>query len=137
MNMKKRIKVTIADFTTLKENLNDPAELALYEKANGHTYDAEIEHDGYAIVDVTEDDYIELAPGEYQLMIEEWTDAGSIGEWRVQTKSDPADDTALLYRKVDANGKELEAPVSVPKQVVELVAKTWFGKKAKPQSEDV
>lgn len=134
--MKKRIKVTIADFTALKENLNDLQELSLYEQANGHTYDAEIEHDGYAIVDVTEDDYIELAPGEYQLMIEEWTNAGNIGEYMVQTKSDPADDTALLYRKVDANGNELQAPVSLPKQVVELVAKTWFGKKNKTQSDE-
>jgi hypothetical protein len=134
--MKKRIKVTIADFSTLKENLNDPAELALYEGANGNTYDAEIEHDGYAIVDVTEDDYIELAPTEYQLMIEEWTKAGTIGEWLVQTKSDPADDTALLYRKVDESGNEQEAPVSLPKQVVEMVAKTWFGKQSKPKTEE-
>ncbi|EST56287.1 hypothetical protein T458_02925 [Brevibacillus panacihumi W25] len=134
--MKKRIKVTIADFTALQENLNDPQELALYESANGNTYDAEIEHDGYAIVDVTEEDYIELAPGEYQLMIEEWTDAGRIGDLQLQTKSDPADDTALLYRLVDASGKEQEAPVSLPKQIVELVAKTWFGKNKKPQNEE-
>lgn len=134
--MKKRIKVTIADFTALQENLNDPQELALYESANGNTYDAEIEHDGYAIVDVTEEDYIELAPGEYQLMIEEWTDAGRIGDLQLQTKSDPADDTALLYRLVDASGKEQEAPVSLPKQIVELVAKTWFGKYKKPQNEE-
>ena len=59
--MAKRIKVTIHDFATLKENLNNPEELALYEAANGNTYDAEIEHDGYAVIDVTEDDYIELA----------------------------------------------------------------------------
>jgi len=134
--MKKRIKVTIADFTVLKENLNDPQELALYESANGNTYDAEIEHDGYAIVDVTEEDYIELAPSEYQLMIEEWTDAGRIGDLQLQTKSDPADDTALLYRLVDANGKEQEAPVSLSKQIVELVAKTWFGKNKKPQNDE-
>lgn len=130
--MKKRIKVTISDFTTLKENLNDPQELSLYEGANGHTYDAEIEHDGYAVVDLTDDTYIELAPGEYQVMIEEWTTAGQIGELTLQTKSDPADDTALLYRLVDSAGSETQAPVSLPKQVVELVAKTWFGKKANP-----
>lgn len=133
--MKRRIKVTIADFESLKQNLNNPEELALYETANGNTYDAEIEHDGYAIVDVTEDDYIELAPGEYQLMIEEWTDAGKIGELTLQTMSDPADDKALLYRTVDAGGKEVQAPVSLPKQVVELVAKTWFGKKQKTETE--
>ncbi|MFS0554238.1 hypothetical protein [Brevibacillus sp. 179-C9.3 HS] len=129
--MKKRIKVTIADFAPLKENLNNQEELALYEAANGNTYDAEIEHDGYAIVDVTEEDYIELAPGEYQLMIEEWTNAGQIGEWTLQTMSDPADDKALLYRTVDKTGTEMQAPQSLPKQVVELVANTWFGKKAK------
>ena len=134
--MKRRIKVTIADFAALKENLNDPQELALYESANGNTYDAEIEHDGYAIVDVTEEDYIELAPGEYQLMIEEWTDAGRVGESLLQTKSDPADDSALLYRLVDENGKEQEAPVSLSKQVVELIAKTWFGKSKKPQADE-
>lgn len=134
--MKKRIKVTIADFATLQENLNDPQELALYESANGNTYDAEIEHDGYAIVDVTEEDYIELAPGEYQLMIEEWTDAGRVGEWLLQTKSDPADDTALLYRLLDANGQEQETPVSLSKQVVELIAKTWFGKSKKLQADE-
>lgn len=133
--MKKRIKVTIADFTSLKENLNNAEELALYEAANGNTYDAEIEHDGYAIVDVTEEDYIELAPGEYQLMIEEWTNAGQIGEWTLQTMSDPADDKALMYRSVDKAGVEVHAPQSLPKQVVELVANTWFGKKAKKVEE--
>lgn len=132
--MKRRIKVTITDFAPLKENLNDQAELALYESANGNTYDAEIEHDGYAVVDLSEDDYIELAPGEYQLMIEEWTNAGQIGELTLQTKSDPADDKALLYRTVDATGNETQAPVSLPKQVVELVAKTWFGKKQKAEA---
>lgn len=133
--MTKRIKVTIADFAPLKENLNNPEELALYEAANGNTYDAEIEHDGYAVIDVTEDEYIELAPGEYQLMIEEWTTAGHMGEWTLQTKSDPADDKALLYRSVDAEGNEVQAPQSLPKQVVELVAATWFGKKAKKLEE--
>lgn len=129
--MKKRIKVTITDFEPLKANLNDPEELALYEAANGNTYDAEIEHDGYAVVDLTEEDYIELAPGEYQLMIEDWTGAGKLEGLTLQTMSDPADDKALLYRLVDEAGKEAQAPVSVPKQVVELVYKTWFGKKQK------
>ena len=133
--MTKRVKVTIADFAPLKENLNNPEELALYEAANGNIYDAEIEHDGYAIVDVTEEDYIELAPGEYQLMIEEWTNAGQIGELTLQTKSDPADDKALLYRSVDASGNEVQAPQSLPKQVVEMVANTWFGKKKKAEIE--
>lgn len=133
--MKRRVKVTIADFSSLKENLNNPEELALYEASNGNTYDAEIEHDGYAIVDVTEEDYIELAPGEYQLMIEEWTVAGQIGEWTLQTKSDPDDDKSLVYRFVDAAGNEQQAPQSLPKQVVELIAKTWFGKKQKSQEE--
>lgn len=133
--MTKRIKVTIADFAPLKENLNNPEELALYEAANGNTYDAEIEHDGYAVIDVTEDEYIELAPGEYQLMIEEWTIAGKLGEWTLQTKSDPADDKALLYRSVDADGNEVQAPQSLPKQVVELIAAAWFGKKAKKLEE--
>lgn len=133
--MKRRIKVTITNFAPLKENLNDPAEMALYESANGNIYDAEIEHDGYAVVDLSEDDYIELAPGEYQLMIEEWTNAGQIGELTLQTKSDPADDKALLYRTVDAAGNEAQAPVSLSKQVVELVAKTWFGKKQKTEAD--
>ncbi|RNB89229.1 hypothetical protein EDM59_09090 [Brevibacillus nitrificans] len=129
--MKKRIKVTITDFEPIKQNLNDPEELSLYEAANGNTYDAEIEHDGYAVVDLSEDNYLELAPTEYQLMIEEWTNAGKIGELTLQTKSDPADDKALLYRMVDEAENEAQAPVSLPKQVVELVSKTWFGKKQK------
>ncbi|WP_312116795.1 hypothetical protein [Brevibacillus reuszeri] len=133
--MTKRVKVTIADFAPLKENLNNPEELALYETANGNIYDAEIEHDGYAIVDVTEEDYIELAPGEYQLMIEEWVNAGQIGELTLQTKSDPADDKALLYRSVDASGNEVQAPQSLSKQAVEMVANTWFGKKKKSEIE--
>ncbi|GED66403.1 hypothetical protein BRE01_01050 [Brevibacillus reuszeri] len=133
--MTKRVKVTIADFAPLKENLNNPEELALYETANGNIYDAEIEHDGYAIVDVTEEDYIELAPGEYQLMIEEWVNAGQIGELTLQTKSDPADDKALLYRSVDASGNEVQAPQSLSKQAVEMVANTWFGKKKKAEIE--
>ncbi|UYZ12039.1 MULTISPECIES: hypothetical protein [Brevibacillus] len=127
--MKRRVKVTIEDFAPLKENLNNPEELALYEAANGHIYDAEIEHDGYAVIDLPDGEYIELAPGEYQIMIEEWTKAGAIGELTLETKSDPADDKALLYRLVDASGAEKEPPRSLPKQVVELLGKTWFGKK--------
>lgn len=131
--MKRRVKVTIEDFSSLQENLNNPEELALYQGANGHTYDAEIEHDGYAIIDVTEDDYIELAPGEYQIMIEEWTKAGNIGDCTLETKSDPADDKAMLYRLVDASGNEKEQLMSLSKQVVELLGKTWFGKNAKKE----
>lgn len=127
--MKRRVKVTIEDFAPLKENLNNPEELALYEAANGHIYDAEIEHDGYAVIDLPDGEYIELAPGEYQIMIEEWTKAGAIGELTLETKSDPVDDKALLYRLVDASGAEKEPPRSLPKQVVELLGKTWFGKK--------
>jgi hypothetical protein len=127
--VKRRVKVTIEDFAPLKENLNNPEELALYEAANGHIYDAEIEHDGYAVIDLPDGEYIELAPGEYQIMIEEWTKAGVIGELTLETKSDPADDKALLYRLVDASGAEKEPPRSLPKQVVELLGKTWFGKK--------
>jgi hypothetical protein len=127
--VKRRVKVTIDDFAPLKENLNNPEELALYEAANGHTYDAEIEHDGYAVIDLPDGEYIELAPGEYQIMIEEWTKAGSIGGLTLETKSDPADDKALLYRLVDESGAEKEPPQSLPKQVVELLGNTWFGKK--------
>jgi hypothetical protein len=127
--MKRRVKVTIENFASIKENLNHPEELALYEAANGRTYDAEIEHDGYAVIDLPDGEYIELAPGEYQIMIEDWQTAGTIGNATVETRSDPADDKALLYRIVDQAGNELEAPRSLPKQVVELLAKTWFGKK--------
>ncbi|USG63760.1 hypothetical protein NDK47_16460 [Brevibacillus ruminantium] len=128
--MKRRVKVTIEDFALLQENLNDPAELALYQEANGRTYDAEIEHDRYAIIDVTEEDYIELAPSEYQVMIEEWASAGAYGEYQVETKSDPADDKAMLYRLVDASG-QVQKELSLPKQVVELLGKVWFSKQAK------
>jgi hypothetical protein len=127
--MKRRVKVTIEDFTKIKENLNNPEELALYEAANGSTYDAEIEYDGYAVIEFPDGEYIELAPGEYQVMIEDWQTAGTIGDVTVETKSDPNDDKALVYRIVDSAGNELEAPRSLPKQVVELLAKTWFGKK--------
>jgi len=34
-----------------------------------------------------------------------------------------------LYRLVDASGAETEPPRSLSKQVVELLGKTWFGKK--------
>lgn len=130
--VKRRVKVTIEDFTNLQENLNDPAELALYQGANGHTYDAEIEHDGYAIIDLTEEDYIELAPGEYQIMIEEWTAAGAIGAYKLETKSDPADDKSLLYRLVDEGG-QVQEERSLSKQAVEQLAKVWFGKPAKKE----
>jgi len=127
--MKRLVKVTIKDFSKIRENLENPADVSLYEAANGRTYHAEIEHDGYAVIDLPDEEYIELAPGEYQIMIEDWQDAGTVGEGTLQTKSDPADDTALLYRVVNGNGEELEPPRSLPKQVVQLLARTWFGTK--------
>lgn len=133
--MKRLVKVTIQDFSQLKENLNDPAELKLYEEANGQTYEAEIEHDGYAVIDLSEDEYIELAPGEYQLMITEWKIAGKTGDLTIETKSDPEDDTALLYRGVDAVGNEVQPPQSLPKQLISILAKTWFGEKKSNISE--
>jgi hypothetical protein len=125
--VKRTVKVTIRDFSAIAENLNDPGELALYESANGRTYEAEIEPDGYAVVDVSDEDYIELAPGEYQIMIEDWTVAGKLGELTLETKSDPEDDKNLLYRGVDADGREVQRAQSLPKQVVSQLAKTWFG----------
>ncbi|GAA4710374.1 hypothetical protein [Brevibacillus fulvus] len=127
--MKRTIKVTIRDFSKLEENLNDPNELKLYESANGQLYEAEIEHDGYAVIDLTDEDYIELAPDEYEYIIAEWTPAGTVGEMRIETKSDPADDAALLYRGVDAAGNELQAAQSLPKALIAGLAKTWFGDK--------
>ncbi|MFY0543475.1 hypothetical protein [Brevibacillus sp. H7] len=127
--MKRWVKVTIEDFTKIKENLDNPADVALYEAANGNTYEAVIEHDGYAVIDLPDHEYIELAPGEYQIMIEEWKTAGKLGEFTLETKSDPADDKSLLYRTVDSEGREVEAPRSLSKQVVEMLAKTWFGGK--------
>jgi len=127
--MKRKIKVTIADFQKIEENLNDPQEVALYQRVNGQLFDAEIEHDGYAVVDLAEEEYIELAPDEYQIMIEEWKVAGKVGNATLETKSDPNDDTALLYRLIDDAGNEVQAPLSLPKQVVQQVAKTWFGTK--------
>jgi hypothetical protein len=127
--LKRLIKVTIRDFSKIQENLNDPNEMALYQEANGRTYEAEIESDGYAVVDLPNDEYIELAPDEYEIMIEEWKVSGKLGEITIETKSDPEDDTALLYRGVDAGGGEVQAPQSLPKQLVEMLAKTWSGKK--------
>ncbi len=127
--MKRLIKVTIEDFTKIKENLDNPADVELYEAANGRTYEAEIEHDGYAVIDLSDDEYIELAPDEYQIMIEDWKTAGTMAGLTIETKSDPADDKALLYRRIDQDGREVEPPQSLPKQLVELLAKTWFGKK--------
>jgi len=76
--MTRTIKVTIHSFDKIKENLADLNELKLYEEANGKVLEAEIESDGYAIVDITEEEYIELAPDEYELMIMEWKVAGKI-----------------------------------------------------------
>lgn len=129
--MKRLVKVTIQDFDQLKENLHDPGELALYEAANGHTYDAEIEHDGYAVIDLEDGQYLELAPGEYQIFIADWKNAGQVGEHVIETKSDPHDDTALLYRTVDQHGKEVQAPRSLPKQLVHMLARAWFGENKK------
>lgn len=133
--MKRLVKVTIRDFKKIEENLNDKAELALYEKANGHTYEAEIEHDGYAVIDLPDGEYIELAIDEYELMIEEWKEAGKLGDKTLQTKSDPADDTALLYRLVAADGQTVEEEKSLSKQVVRLLAKAWFERQARERTE--
>ena len=127
--MKRKVKVTIHDFTKIEENLNDPKEVELYQKINGQIHEAEIETDGYAIIDLSEEDYVELAPNEYQIMIEDWQVSGKLGELILETKSDPEDDTALLYRAVNEAGEEVKAPVSLPKQVVAQLAKTWFGLK--------
>lgn len=129
--MKKLVKVTIRDMSKIEEHLNDKAELALYEKANGNTYEAEIEHDGYAVIDLPDGEYIELALDEYELIIEDWKDAGKQGELILQTKSDPNDDSALLYRWVNEKGEIVEAEKSLSKQVVRLVGQTWFGKQQK------
>ncbi|MGC5325026.1 hypothetical protein [Brevibacillus sp. SYSU BS000544] len=129
--MKKLVKVTIRDLSKIEENLNDKNELAMYEKANGHTYEAEIEHDGYAVIDLPDGEYIELALDEYELMIEEWKEAGKQGELTLQTKSDPGDDTSLLYRWVNEAGETVGEEKSLSKQVVRLVGQTWFGKQPK------
>ncbi len=133
--MKRLIKITIDDFAKIEQNLNDPQELALYHSANGNTYEAEIEHDGFAIVDLNDDEYIELAPGEYQLMIPDWKNAGKLGALTLETKSDPDDDTAMLYRLLRADGEQAGQAQSLPKQLVSLLAKAWFeGKKGKDAS---
>ena len=131
--MKKLVKVTIRDFSKIKENLNDANELALYEQANGHIYEAEIEHDGYAVIDLPDGEYIELALDEYELMIEDWKVAGTIGNATLVTKSDPNDDTALLYRLQDESGQEVQAERSLSKEVVRQLAQTWFAKQPKKE----
>ena len=133
--MKRTIKVTIDDFTKIAENLNDPSELALYENANGNLYEAEIEHDGYAVVDLPNDEYIELAPNEYQLMIVDWVKAGEMDGLTIETKSDPANDKALLYRSVDAEGHEVHDPQSLPKELIRLLGETWYAKRKSGLSE--
>jgi len=125
--MKKTIKVTISDFDKIAENLADPAELSLYQEANGKLFEAEIEHDGYAVVDLPSEQYIELAPNEYQVMITEWKKAGHLQGATLETMSDPADDTALLYRVTDSDGLA-QPPQSLPKALVRQLAEVWFGK---------
>ncbi len=126
--MKRWIKVTVRDFDKLAQHLNDPNDLVLYQQANGHTYEAQIEPDGYAVIDLPDDEYIELAPDEYELMIAEWQQAGQWDGLTLETKSDPDDDAALLYRLVDSEGREVRPPQPLPKRLVQLLAKTWFGK---------
>lgn len=133
--MKRLVKVTIGDFAKVTENLNEPSEAKLYEAANGKTYEAEIEPDGYAVIDLSEDEYIELAPSEYQIMIAEWKVVGTSRGVTIETKSDPDDDAALLYRGVDQQGTVVEAPQSLPKELVDLLAKAWFGSKKSGTSE--
>jgi len=133
--MKRTIKVTIEDFSKIAENLNEPGELALYENANGNVFEAEIEHDGYAVVDLPNEEYIELAPSEYQVMILEWQKAGELAGKTIETKSDPDNDKALLYRTVDGSGNEVTAPQSLPKELVKLLADTWFAKRKSGMSE--
>ncbi len=135
--MKRTIKVTIEDFTKISENLNEPGELALYESANGNIFEAEIEHDGYAVVDLPDDQYIELAPNEYQVMILEWQKAGQLDGVTIETKSDPANDKALLYRGVDAAGNEVNGngPQSLPKELVKLLGEIWYAKRKSGLSE--
>ncbi|WP_232699327.1 hypothetical protein [Brevibacillus daliensis] len=135
--MTKTIKVIIRDFDKIKENLDDSAELKLYEEANGKVFEAEIEADGYAIVDLTEEDYIELAPSEYELMIVDWKVAGKLGELILETKSDPEDDTALVYRGVDAVGNVLQEPTSLPKGLVDQLAKAWFARPKTPRDPEI
>lgn len=131
--MKRLVKVTIRDFSKLKENLNDIAELSLYEQANGHIYEAEIEHDGYAVIDLPDGDYIELADDEYELMIEDWKKAGQVGNAILMTKSDPFDDMALLYRLQDANGQVVQDEQSLSKTIVRQLAEVWFSKQPKKE----
>lgn len=133
--MKRTIKVTIEDFAKISENLNEPGELALYENANGSIFAAEIEHDGYAVVDLPDDQYIELAPNEYQVMILEWQKAGQLDGVTIETKSDPDNDKALLFRGVDAAGNEVNGPQSLPKELVKLLAEIWYAKRKSGLSE--
>lgn len=126
--MNRLIKVTIRDFSNIEQNLNDAQEIELYRQANGKLYEAVIEHDDYAVIDLNDDEYIELAPGEYEFMIPEWKMAGKQGEVIIETMSAPDDDRALLVRGVDAAGAVVMPEQSINKQLVQLLAKTWFGK---------
>lgn len=126
--MKRLIKVTIQDFSKIEQHLNDANEIQLYQAANGNLYEAIIEHDDYAVIDLNDNDYIELAPGEYERMIQDWKVIGKLGNVIIETMSDPADDRALLYRGVDGAGTVVTPAQSLSKQWVQSLAKAWFGK---------
>jgi hypothetical protein len=108
--------------------LNDANEIQLYQAANGNLYEAIIEHDDYAVIDLNDNDYIELAPGEYERMIQDWKVIGKQGNVIIETMSDPADDRALLYRGVDGAGNVVTPAQSLTKQLVQSLAKAWFGR---------
>ncbi|RNB85121.1 hypothetical protein EDM56_19630 [Brevibacillus fluminis] len=132
--MKRLIKVTIHDFSKIEQHLNDAKEIELYHSANGKLYEAVIEHDDYAVIDLNDEEYIELAPNEYELMIPEWKVVGKTGDMIIETMSDPADDRALLYRGIDGVGNVVAEPQSINKQLIMQLYKGWFAKeKAKAE----
>ncbi|MGO0060686.1 hypothetical protein ACTID9_11860 [Brevibacillus fluminis] len=126
--MKRLIKVTIHDFSKIEQHLNDAKEIELYHSANGKLYEAVIEHDDYAVIDLNDEEYIELAPNEYELMIPEWKVVGKQGDMIIETMSDPADDRALLYRGIDGVGNVVAEPQSINKQLIMQLYKGWFAK---------
>lgn len=131
--MKRLIKVTIHDFSKVEQHLNDANEIQLYQSANGNLYEAVIEHDDYAVIDLNDDEYIELAPGEYELMIQEWKVVGKLGDMIIETMSDPADDRSMLYRGIDGVGNVVQQPQSISKQLVQHLYKGWFPKEKAKQ----
>ncbi|MET3289941.1 UNVERIFIED_CONTAM: hypothetical protein ABID98_002511 [Brevibacillus sp. OAP136] len=132
--MKRLIKVTIHDFSKIEQHLNDAKEIELYHSANGKLYEAVIEHDDYAVIDLNDEEYIELAPNEYELMIPEWKVVGKTGDMIIETMSDPSDDRALLYRGIDGVGNVVAEPQSINKQLIMQLYKGWFAKeKAKAE----